>query len=260
LDVEAGRLKPERRAFQELVAPYAALGGAYDSLWGDHFFPRLRRTFEWLVRHYRFRVASLADVACGTGTFVRYAAEAGVPTIYGVDASPHMLAVAIAKNRGTDARFLLQDFATVQLPQTVELITCHFDALNYLLTGADLLRAFRRFHANLSPGGHLMFDMITDRPPLSDGRPECVRAAGMTVIRRTHWDSRRGRQTAVVSVGRDGHSRREVHVQRGFPVRVVVARLLQARFSPLGVHDYGTLGPVMPWTIRAAYLARKCVP
>jgi hypothetical protein len=65
---------------------YAALAPVYDALLGDRLFPQLRRVFDWLVQCYGIHFSSAADVACGTGTFVRYLRERGVPVVYGVDA------------------------------------------------------------------------------------------------------------------------------------------------------------------------------
>jgi SAM-dependent methyltransferase len=239
------------------VTPYATLAPLYGALLGDRFFPSLRRSFEGLVRRYGIRFASAADVACGTGTFVRYLRERGVPIVYGVDRSPEMLRVAIAKNQGTGTCFLLQHLAPLQLPQPVDLITCHFDSLNYPLTSDDLLRVLRRFHANMNPGGHLIFDMITDRPPWQEPEPrvERVISSGVTVVRVTLLDTR-GVQTAHISISRNGRSPREIHVQQGHPVAVVVDLLAQALFALLGAHDFQTLGPAATWTPRAVYVAR----
>jgi SAM-dependent methyltransferase len=241
------------------AVPYAALALVYDALLGDRFFLQLRRVFDWLVQCYGIHFRSAADVACGTGTFVRYLHERGVPVVYGVDRSPEMLRVAITKNQGTGARFLLQEFATLQLPQPVDLITCHFDSLNYLLNTDELLRALHCFHANLNPAGHLIFDMITDRPPWQGPGPdiEQVRGPGIAVVRVTRWDPRRGIQTAIVFISQNGRSHSEIHVQRGYPVAVVVGLLTRARFALRGAHDFQTLGPATSWTPRVIYLARK---
>lgn len=241
------------------TVPYAALAPVYDALLGDRFFPQLRRVFDWLVQRYGIHFSSAADVACGTGTFVRYLCERGVPVVYGVDRSPEMLRAAIAKNQGTGLRFLLQDFATLQLPQPVDLITCHFDSLNYLLNTDELLRALRRFHANLNPAGHLIFDMITDRPPWqgSGSDIERVRGSDIAVVRVTRWDPRRRIQTAIVFISQNGRSHSEIHVQRGYPVAVVVGLLTRARFALRGAHDFQTLGPATTWTPRVIYLTRK---
>jgi SAM-dependent methyltransferase len=243
---------------KQTVTPYATLARLYDAVLGDRFFTQLRPTFEGLVQRYGVRFATAADVACGTGTFIRYLRELGVAVVYGMDRSPQMLRVAIAKNEGAGARFLLQDFATLQLPQPVDLVTCHFDSLNYLLTSDELLQGLRRFRANMNPDGYLIFDMITARPPWPAPWPRVERltSSGMTVERVTCWDSRCDLQTAHVCISRNGYSYRELHVQRGYQVAVVVGLLAQARLALLGVHDFQTLGRVTPWTSRAVYVAQ----
>jgi SAM-dependent methyltransferase len=246
---------------RQTVAPYATLAPFYDPLLGDRFFPQLRRTFEWLGRRYGLRFASAADVACGTGTFVRYLRECSVPVIYGVDRSPEMVRVAIAKNQGAGARFLLQDFATLQLPQRVDLLTCHFDSLNYLLTADDLLQALRRFRANLNPSGHIIFEMITDRPSWHGQEPrvERVTSSSVTVVRVTRRDPRRSIQTALVFISRNGRSQREIQQaippKNPRPIRVFsqdesrfgLLTVRRRRLTAHGVQPIGAVQHVFEW-------------
>jgi SAM-dependent methyltransferase len=244
---------------RQTVTPYTTLASLYDSLLGDRFVPPLLRAFEWFVQQYSIRFASAADVACGTGTFVQYLRRLGTPVVYGVDRSPEMLHMAIAKNQGSGARFLLQDFARLQPPQRVDLITCHFDSLNYLQTTDELSRVFCRFNANLNFTGHLIFDMITDRPVWHclGPRAESAIVSGATVVRVRRWDPRRGIQKTIVSISRNGRSYQETHVQRGYPVPAVVGLLAQAGLALLGAHDFRTLGSVTRRTRRVAYVAWK---
>jgi SAM-dependent methyltransferase len=255
----AGRESSPTAHVPRPTLPYATLAPLYDWLLGDRFFSSLRHTFEWVVRRYRIRFASAADVGCGTGTFVHYLRERGVPVVYGVDRSPEMLRMAIAKNRGNGARFLRQDLTRLALPESVDLVTCHFDSLNYVLSTSDLLRAFRRVRSNLHPLGHLVFDMLTDQPPMmhQGRRIERFSVAGITVVRITHWDPRRYIQTAVLTLtyARTGYRSREIHVQRRYPIASVVRLLAGAGLVVGGVHDFGTSGPVSPWTSRALYVA-----
>jgi SAM-dependent methyltransferase len=241
------------------LTPYEALAVHYDALLGNHFFAQVQRVFENLVRRYDISAISAADVACGAGQFTRYLCQRGVPAVYGVDRSPAMLRAALARNRGNQTRFFCQEFATLHLPQPVDLITCNFDSLNYLLTSGDLLRAFRRFHANLVPGGHAIFDMVTDRPWWQGSRPftERITRPDFRFVRQSHWDPRRCRQTAVITITRNGHTEREVHVQRGYPVPLVLQLLQQAGLTPLGAHDFQTFGRPQRSSSRVVYVARK---
>jgi len=241
------------------VMPYGILASLYDVLLGDRFFRQLRHTFERLIRRYGIRFSSVADIACGTGTFVRYLRERGVQVVYGVDRSPGMLRLAAAKNQHNGARFLRQDLRTLQLPQPVDLITCHFDSMNYLLTGDDLRHTLHRVHANLHHTGHVIFDMITDRPPWQGlwPRTERVHGADVLFIRTTYWDPRRDIQIAIVSMARNGQTYREIHVQRGYSVASVSRLLTQSRFKLLGAREFQSLGPARPWTRRIVYVAQK---
>jgi hypothetical protein len=169
-----------------------------------------------------------------------------------------MLAIAVQKNSGNVSKFVLQDFSTLQLPQPVDLITCFFDSLNYLLTTEDLLDTFLRFHANLNPSGHLLFDMITDYPPLQRQEPRFERQEvhGFTVERLTRWDPRRSIQSALVSISRKGSSYQEAHVERGYPIVTVCSLLAEAKFIVRGIHDFHTLKPASSRTSRAFYVAQ----
>lgn len=172
-----------------------------------------------------------------------------------------MLEVAIRKNLGNRARFLLQDVASLQLPQPVELITCNFDSLNYLLNQNDLRRGLRRFYANLKAGGHLIFDVISDRPRGKSSSPyiERVSGPGFVFSRVMQWNPLHGRLTSHISILRNGRLHQEIHLQRAYPLAVVAALLSQARFTLLGAHDFHTLGPATNLSTRVVYVARKSV-
>lgn len=240
------------------MRPYAALAPVYDALLGRRFFPRLRRVLEHVLDRHGIRFASAADVGCGTGTLQRWLCGRGAAAVYGVDPSPAMLREAMANNRCGGARFLLQDFASLRLPEPVDLITCTFDALNYLLGAEALLGALRRFRANLNPGGYVVFDLVTGVPPASGGGGLVERASvpAARLVRVTRWDPRTRLQTAHVWLSSDGQRYHEVHLQRGWPVAPTLCLLVRAGLTPVGVYDFDTLGPATARTRRAVFVAR----
>ena len=243
--------------------PYSTFAGLYDALMGNSMFPLLRRNFHSLVNRYRIGFRSLADVACGTGAFLRLISPR-LTEAFGIDRSPSMLRIAARKNRGRRVRFLKQDLRDLDLPHPVDLITCHFDSLNYLLSLKDLARTFRRFSVNLKKGGHLIFDMVTEfvREPQMGIGQQVFQLPGIVSVWNIAWNP--DRQLRVVTmhhfaVGREASRsyQREVHVQRPYPIATVIRLLAGAGFKLRGVHDAGTLSPASSCSYRAVYVAQR---
>ena len=248
---------------RQTVAPYVTFAPLYDALLGDAMFRLVRRNFEWLVRRYGIRFHSAADVACGTGTFVRYLCQWGVP-VFGTDRSASMLRIALQKNGENGAQFLQQDVRHLHLPHPVDLITCHFDALNYLLSTRDLLQALCRFRTNLTQGGYAIFDMVTNVAPEPKLGVSVQRfdLPGVLSIWVTVWDPARKLRAVTMhnffarGAGKYRH-KREVHTQRPYPVKVIVELLGRCGFKVRGVYDADSLAAAGPRTYRAVYVARN---
>jgi SAM-dependent methyltransferase len=247
----------------KMTMPYRSFALLYDALLGNAMFPLIRRNFEWVVRRYGIRFRSAADVACGTGAFVRYLCQWGIPVV-GVDRAMAMLRMALQKNGDNGARFLRQDLRQLQLPYPVDLITCHFDSLNYLLSTRDLLMALCRFRANLTKGGYTIFDMVTD---VSPEPKQGVRVQRFNLpYSSSIWAIARdpARQLRVVTmhnvfaIGAGKYRReREVHTQRQYPVGTVVELLVRCGFNVCGVHDAASFVAATPRTYRAICIARN---
>ena len=92
-----------RREFRS----YHSFASLYDRLLGDRMFPLVRRNFEWLVRCYAIRYRSMAEVACGTGTFLLAFTQPG-QRVFGVDQSRDMLAIARRKNGSMGGRYYVR--------------------------------------------------------------------------------------------------------------------------------------------------------
>jgi len=221
------------------VPPYQGLAAHYDELLGEQSFREMRDTFDWIVRRYGLRFRSAVDVGCGTGTFVEYLLRAGVDPVWGVDRSPEMLAQAVIKNGQNKARFLLQDLRELRIPESVDLLTCQFETLNYLLTGADLHTAFAGFARALTPRGFAVFDVAARRPgrPGPRRRIEFSRFTNHTVTIRARYDTERKLQVGRVSVGGTAATQSERHVQRLHTVDDVAAALHGSGLELCALHD-----------------------
>lgn len=229
--------------------PYSLLASSYDLAVGLRDFSQARRAFEGLVGALGIRFRSAVDLGCGTGLFACYLARRWCVPVIGVDRSPAMLAVARGRCRDPRVTFLLQDLRALRLPFQVELATANTFTLNHLMSGGELLAAFRRVAAALRPGGHLVFDLITDRQPWRPGRwhRQRLRVPGGELGYRLRWDpGPRLLRIAVVHRrwGRRGGPppRLELYVGRGYSPVQVGALLRRAGLELRGVFE--TDGPL----------------
>jgi len=246
--------------------PYRGLARIYDRVMGDAVFPLTVRNFERAVRTYAVQFNSAADIGCGTGRFLRHLARYGIP-VWGVDRSPAMLSLAAERTRGTGAVLLRQDITRLRLPVPVDLITCNFDTLNYLLSPDALRRAIGRCRANLSDGGHLIFDCIAgsgDAPGWRRERQE-IRLPGVTSVWSIAWNP--ARRTSIVRMrhrfeGKQGASvaMREEHRQRWYPADTLMRILRDAGFAVRGIHDAECFSHATNQTFWTRYVCRKVRP
>lgn len=219
-------------------APYRRFAEVYDTLLGDGSFPEARLTFEWIRDRHPFRYVSAADIGCGTGSFVDYLCQVGSGPVWGVDLSPQMLEIAAAKNAGSRANFLLQDMRRLCLPQTVDLITCQFEALNYLTTTDDLHLALASFGRALTSGGSVIFDITTERPdPVEDRLVYLERSPSRSVTVRATYDSLSRTQTALLEVVDPTGTEVEVHCQRLHTVEDVTAAMVDSELELVATHN-----------------------
>ena len=134
----------------------------YDASGQITFSIRMIPYLDDLVQHHPPPGRSMLDLACGTGTVALSFSRQGWET-YALDASSAMLAQARIKmeQTGHEVTFSQQDMRRFVLPHAVDLITCLYDSLNYMLSLSDLRQVFRQVASALSPEGVFLGDVNT---------------------------------------------------------------------------------------------------
>ena len=242
---------------------YSQIAPFYDCTVGVPFFLRLRASFEKLVEQYDIRFCSAADIGCGTGLFACYLSRCRGAAVYAVDHSAAMLHEAARNCCNADVCFLQQDIRCLALPSRVDLITANFDTLNHLQTPADLRRAFRRVAANLRPGGHFYFDILTPCQP-SDGyevftRDHCTTRSWLH--QRIQWEPRT-RLIRITALQRRADCLLpvvECVTERAYSPREIGRWLVEAGFKIRGVHDAETLRAATGCPPRIIIIAQKAI-
>lgn len=197
---------------------------------------------------------SAADIGCGPGRVLAWLRARGYGPLTGVDQSPAMLQHA-TRRLGGDVRLLRQDIRRLSLPRPVDLITCTFATLNYLVEGTSLAHALSAAARHLRPGGLFVADYI---PWLDDrGEPSTHHQIVTAQGRRSRWrirlDPARGLSETTITfqdpAGGPGVTER--HVQRHRRPADMKAALAAAGLQVRRSFALGPGGP-SPWRMLVA--------
>jgi SAM-dependent methyltransferase len=246
------------------AGPYEKYAEIYDRVGGDEFGLRLLRLLTSTLSKYNCRPRAGLDLACGTGTVALALARRGM-SVTGLDISPEMLAQARLKAEQEphlQVAFVEGDMRQFVLPAPVQLVTCFFDAMNYILYDEELLKTFQCTAACLDEGGLFVFDLNSVHA-LSEFWGDNVYTedfGDVLYIWQNEYDPvrRTGTLTATFFVQRGELFERfsEVHVERGYPIVEVTRFLEQAGFRVLEViRPNGR--PAQETDSRHVYVARK---
>lgn len=137
---------------------YTHLAQVYDVLMQDSPYDRW---LSWVSDFWRQhgQPKSVIDLGCGTGSTAIPLAKMGY-TVYGVDLSSEMLAMAYEKanQEQVNIRWLEQDMSELDAPQADSIISL-CDSLSYLTDEEDVKGTFQRVYEHLYPGGYFLFDV-----------------------------------------------------------------------------------------------------
>src|SRR3712207_3276404 len=180
---------------------YEVYAGVYDRTGQTHFSVLMELYLREILRMHRIDGNRLLELACGTGTLAMMMAEASWDVI-GLDRSEAMLEEARAKTDAADVevRFCMGDMTGFALDTPVDLVTCCYDSLNYLLEDDHLRMCFRSVHAALVPGGIFCFDLATDYFLRHYWRGvETYTDAGYSQVMESSYDDTQGHSTLVLT-------------------------------------------------------------
>jgi len=242
-----------------LCKPYTAVAPHYDRITGLVDFRRVRRAFEFVARKYGFQFRSAVDIGCGTGLFACYLHRRWNSKVFAVDRSPEMLSIAARRCASPDVHYLCQDFKNLCLPCKVDLATANTFTLNHVMDLAEMYRVFARVRNHLVPGGHLYFDLLTDRQPgqLSRHHVRPLAVPGQIIFQKTHWNPRN--RTLSISIMQSsvntGAVTAESYVGRGYSLLEVGECLIRSGYRIRGIHDKTTLAPASSTSSQVVVLA-----
>lgn len=243
---------------------YERFAGVYDQMGSDRFSVRMFTYTQQLLDRLQYHPKSVLDLACGTGTAALLWAARNVATC-GIDGSAQMLAMADkkARQKHLTVAFSRQPLTDFSLPHRVDLATCFFDSLNYLLTLRNLTACFRCTARTLYPGGYFIFDMNTveamkvlwGAQTYADTTPDLA-----WVWKNKYFPKSK---TAIVQAaffvqqGKVWERFDETHVERAYTVAEIRHCLQAAGFEVVQVYNCFTFSRPKRDSLRVVFIARR---
>lgn len=234
------------------MRPYERLATLYDKgEWGN-FGLRYSKLLEILFKKYNFKPQVVFDVACGTGILVRELHKQNYQVI-GVDISPEM--IEVAKKNTPNAEFFVEDIQSMKLNINVDLITCAFNSLNYLLNDKQIYDAFKTINSHLKHKGYFLFDVNT--PTHYSEKDSIVidrDIDGVKFKQKLKYDA----QNRIIRIIFDfGYGQSEEHIQRAYTFEEISSLLSKSHFTLLEYFQDFELNPPTDKSDRIFFFAQR---
>ena len=245
---------------------YEAYARVYDHSGQIGFALKMLPYLDEVLARHAFIGDSAVDVACGSGTLALGLAQRGW-RVYGVDASPAMLAQARHKAAELDqpaaVTWLQADMRDFSLPQAVDLATSTYDSLNYLLTLNDLCRAFRCVAHALRVGGLFVFDMNAEPAFLRQWNDAMyfIEDQDLAIVIKSTYDAETRQATATITgfvrQGELYERFQETHTEGAYSREEVAAGLEASGFQVAASYTCFTFDQADDDSPRILWVARK---
>lgn len=247
------------------VTIYGEYAKVYDSSGQVAFSLKMIPYLRELLQRHPIAGRSVLDLACGTGTVAMAFAQQGWE-VYGIDGSSAMLDQARRKAQENPVQPAVsqQDMRAFVLPHAVDLVTCLYDSLNYMLTADDLGQVFRRVGHALRPGGLFMADMNTVEmlEHIWDNNTFFVESHDLAIVMQSHYEP----ATCLSAVQVTGFARRpdgfyerfdEAHVEAAYDSSTVRCALQTAGFQIEAAYECFGFDPAQEQSHRVMWVARR---
>ncbi len=196
--------------------PYETLADIYDHVMNHVNYKQWAEYIRSLLHFADDSERWVADLACGTGSFLRSLRFKG--RVIGCDLSAAMVHKASLKQVAGLQGWLAADFTRLPFKSdSFDAALILYDSINYLLAGDEVSRLFNEVVRILKPKGRFIFDAATPfvcETAFRDYEEKDVSLPGFPYVRRSWYDAQEKIQYNHFSIQFNGEQVEETHQQK----------------------------------------------
>ncbi len=152
-------------------ALYKSLAKYYDLIYTWKDYGKEAVEIKKLINKYKLSAGKqLLDVACGTGSHIKYFVDDF--DCIGVDLNPEML--ELAKEKAPKTKFIEVDMINLNIEQEFDAIVCLFSSIGYVKTEENLRKTITGFAKHLKKGGVVIIEPWLTKEIYRTGSPHMV--------------------------------------------------------------------------------------
>jgi len=212
---------------------YQKLASYYDNIYDTDFYRQYALFIKKVAKKNKIIELAILDCACGTGKLIAELVRNGISknNISGFDASKEM--VKIARKNNPAVKFYICDFKNFSKNKNsnrnYNIITCTFDAVNYILKKEDLKKFFKNVNGKLENGGVFIFDFNTI---YKKTRKEVIKSGGIKYSNKIE----NGFWHLNIEIKEDGKTYKENHKEHLYGFREIKKLLISVGFKKSEVY------------------------
>lgn len=233
------------------MKPYEQLSKFYKKDWGKDSV-RYVELITNVINKFNLNTNSILDVGCGTGILANKLRNMNFD-VSGIDISEDMIKVANETTKGID--FTVSDMRSFKLNKTFDMITCAFDAINYVTSDEDMKATIDTIYNHLKNNGFFIFDINT--PYLyEDKHFGSINREfdGLNFKQILEYDKTNGIGTTLFDFG---NNNLEKHIQRAYSVEKMDEYLINVGFKIVGRYRNFRMDPIEDRTYKIFYIVKK---
>ena len=205
-----------------------------------------------VINTFNLSINSILDVGCGTGILANELKNMGME-VCAIDISEDMINVANETTTGIE--FLVADMRNFKLNNMFDMITCTFDAINYITDDEGMRDTMRTIYNHLNTNGVFVFDINT--PYLYEDKHFGIikrEFDGIHFEQILNYDRATKIGTTIIDFGNNDL---EKHVQRAYSVEKMDEYLISAGFDIVGRYKNFRTSPIEERTYKVFYVAKR---